>query len=511
MILPILAALAAGCSLQVEDLPVNERPVLGDIVVTPEEVVPLDTLSLYISANDPEGDDLGFSWSAAGLGSWVDDVANDSLVSWVAPSSLVGVDSVIFTVNVFDYDTQNPVQARKALPVEERFGELIVTVRDLDGNLLDVDSLAVLGVDTLIADPPSSVFHFETVPWGIQSALAFQSETHYGAGDLFEGYPQADTIWPGEISEMDLRMAPRSLCVIPGVVGDGLGDQYMDTVQEGIDWCESEGLDTLYLRQRDYFLTAQNTPQGSAAMVLDERDLYLAPYPGEGPLWLNVSADRNEIGFYLAGRSDDCLIEGIAIVGAADAGALLDASGATFRGCRFAGGAGKGVHSVEGAGQILRLESCEISGGDYGIRLEGGTLEADFCLIEGANWYGIHVLEGGGSLSNMTLVDHVIAALYTESGLPLTLERSILAGNLRGCFTAWGLPPGLSCTLFWDNEENLHGVPGNDYIEEDPLFCDSDAGDWRVDAASPALGAACGDMGAFGDCDSEGSPFQEDR
>ena len=510
MILPILAALAAGCSLQVEDLPVNERPVLGEIVVTPEEVVPLDTLSLGISASDPEGDDLGFSWNAAGLGSWVDDVANDSLVSWVAPSSLVGVDSVIFTVNVFDYDTQNPVQARKALPVEERFGELIVTVRDLDGNLLEVDSLAVLGVDTLSADPPSSVFHFADVPWGIQSALAFQSETHYGAGDLFEGYPQPDTIWPGEISEMDLLMAPRSLCVIPGVVGEGLGDQYMDTVQEGIDWCESEGLDTLYLRQRDYFLAAQETPHGSAAMVLDERDIYLSPYPGEGPLWFNVSADRNEMGIYLAGRGADCLIEGVAILGAADAGAFLDGSSATFRACRFADGPGKGVHSIEGAGQTLGLESCEVIGGEYGIYLEGGILEAEFCLVEGADWYGVYVIEGGGILSNMTLVNHTVVALYTQDAQPLTLERSIIAGSGKGCFTNWGLPPWLSCTLFWDNGENLHGVPGNDYIEEDPLFCEPEAGDWRVDAASPALGAACGDMGAFGDCDSAGSPFQED-
>jgi hypothetical protein len=508
-LLSLLAVLSVACSLKVEDLPVNERPVLGSIEIDPEEVVPLDTLRLSISATDPEGDELGFSWNTGSLGTWVDDIANDSIVGWVAPSSLVGVDSVTFTVNVFDYDTQNPVQARRSLPAEERFGELHVTVRDLDGNLLEVDSLAVLGVDTLLADPPSSSFHFESVPWGIQSVLAFQSDTHYGAGEFFEGYPQPDTIFPGEIRETDLRLAPRSLCIIPGVVGEGLGDNYLDTIQGGIDWCESEGADTLYLLQRDYFLVGQTSPQGSAAIILDERDLYIAPYPGEGPLWLNVSADRNEIGFYMTGDiSENCIIEGIAILGASDAGVMLDGAGGTFRNCRFEG-ADKGFHFLGAEGDVLQLEQVEIVNGGYGIYQEGGQVDASACLIADMSWYGIYLKEGGGSLENMTLVNHTLAALYTENAQPFYVDRSIFAGNGKGCFTYWGLPPGLSCNLFWDNEFNLYGVPGNDFIEDDPLFCNPDEGDWRVDALSPALGEACGDMGAFGDCDSPGSPFLE--
>ncbi len=507
--LSLLAVLSVACSLKVEDLPVNERPVLGSIQIDPEELAPLDTLQLSISATDPEGDDLGFSWNTGNLGTWVDDIANDSIVGWIAPSSLVGVDSVTFTVNVFDYDTQNPVQARRSLPAEERFGELKVTVRDLDGNLLEVDSLAVLGVDTLLADPPSSVFHFETVPWGIQSVLAFQSESHYGAGELFEGYPQPDTIWPGEIRETDLRLAPRSLCIVPGVVGEGLGDNYLDTIQGGVDWCEAEGADTLYLHQREYFLAGHSTPEGSAAIILDERDLYIAPFPGEGPLWLDASADQNEIGFYVTGEvNENCTIEGIALLGASDSGVMLDGAGGTFRNCRFVG-ADKSFHFIGDEGNILQLEQVEMQGGNYGLYQEGGQVEASACLISDMAWYGIYMKEGGGSLESMTLVNHTVAAIYTDNAQPLYLEQSILAGNGKGCFTYWGLPPELSCNLFWDNEVNLYGVPGNDFIEDDPLFCDPDVGDWRVDAMSPALGEACGDMGAFGECDSPGSPFLE--
>jgi len=506
------AALLASCSLKVENLPVNLRPELGEIRIQPEAISPLDTLDLSISASDPEGDTLGFSWNAGGLGAWVDGISNDSLVAWVAPSNLTGIDSVTFTVSVFDYDTQNPVQASRTLSIEAQFGELIVHVMDLDGMDLAVDSLAVLDLDTLVADPPSSSFHFTDVPWGIQSVLAFQSETHYGATSFFAGYAEADTIHPGGISEMDLRLAPRSLCVIPGVVGEGLGNQLLSSPQQGIDWCETEGLDTLYLRNQEYFLAPQATPRGSAGLVLDGRDLHLASYPGQEPLLLDAATGQNDIGFYLAGRGAGCVIEGIRMVGAADAGAWLDGSGGSFRSCRFEDEGSKGIHFSGAANDTLRLEDCALIGGEYGLFQEGGRVEAAACLVAGASWYGLYVGEGGaGTLANLTLVDHVNSAVYTIDAGELTLERSILAGCGNGCFTNWGQPPQLACNLFWDNQRNLYGVPGNDFIEEDPLFCDPDAGDWRVDAASPALGEPCGPMGAFGDCDSPGGPLRARR
>jgi hypothetical protein len=311
---------------------------------------------------------------------------------------------------------------------------------------------------------------------------------------------------------MDLQMAPRSLCVIPGIVGEGLGDQLLDSPQAGVDWCELAGIDEILLHKRDYFLPSQSTPQGSAGIVLDARDLHIHPYPGEGPLWLDISQDNLDIGFYLAGRGTGCIIEGIALVGANDAGAWLDNSSGSFRNCRFQDEGSKGIHFVGGAGDTLALENCELIGGEYGVFQVGGHIEAIGCLVANTSWYGLFVSEdGGGSLENMTLLNHINSALYTIDAESLTLERSILAGNGNGCFTNWGMPPGLSCNLFWNNSRNLYGVPGNDFIEADPLFCDPESSDWRLDASSPAISEPCGPLGAFGDCDSEGSPFEENR
>jgi len=509
----LAVALLPACNLKVEDLPVNEPPVIGEIVVSPEQVIPADTLRFSISASDAEDDPLNFTWNDQGRGSWVDGIYTDSIVDWVAPNSLVGIDSIVFSVLVFDYDPQHPAVGKRTLYTSERHGMLDVLLRDLDGTPVLADSLAVIGEDTLRAAAPTDSFHFESVPWGIQRLLAFQTETHYGAGPLLTGgYPEALLIRPDTLQTSTLKVAARSSCLVPGVVGPGLGDLLISDLQSGIDWCESESLDELLLIGDDFFMPAQSIPQGSAALVLDERDLHIRPFPGTGPIWLNAAADLCEIGFYLAGRTEACKIEGIGMTGAADAGAWLHESGGFFLSCRFEGNGSKSIQFKGRPGDRLGLASCELLGGEYGIFQEGGQLEAEQCLIAGGAWYGIYLrAEASATLDRLSLVDHDIAALIAENATEVTLERSILSGNRKGCFSAVGTPPELSCNIFWDNGTNLSGVdPGMDFIEADPLFCDEANGDWRVDAASPAQTESCGPLGAYGDCDSEGSPFLED-
>ena len=172
---------------------------------------------------------------------------------------------------------------------------------------------------------------------------------------------------PDTLIVATLVLAPRTLVLIPGVVGEGLGDQLLSAPQQGIDWAEAEGLDSVLLRQRDYSLDPQAVPGGTAALVLGERDLLLAPFPGEGPLWLSADELGCDYGFYLDGRSENCRIEDLAMIGAADAGVLLASSGGSFSGVRLAECGSKGILFRGEPGDLLRFENGEILGGEYGL------------------------------------------------------------------------------------------------------------------------------------------------
>ena len=129
-----------------------------------------------------------------------------------------------------------------------------------------------------------------------------------------------------------------------------------------------------------------------------------------------------------------------------------------------------------------------------------------------SGWYGFWFRDGaGGSLESSTVVGAELAAVFLD-GEAVSLGHNILAENGRGIFRQDGASPILDCNLLWGNEYGDYGgvSPGPTDLFEDPLFCDPELGDWRVDAESPALVSPCAPVGAFRDCDSDGGPYLPD-
>lgn len=99
------------------------------------------------------------------------------------------------------------------------------------------------------------------------------------------------------------------------------------------------------------------------------------------------------------------------------------------------------------------------------------------------------------------------AAVYMEASY-VEINHSIFAETING--KAISTPGGgeILCNDFWMNERGTVSCPwcyedGN--FEADPLFCDPEGGDFRIDPNSPCQpgyhdGFSCGLVGAFGDC-----------
>ena len=138
----------------------------------------------------------------------------------------------------------------------------------------------------------------------------------------------------------------------------------------------------------------------------------------------------------------------------------------------------------------------------------------DSLLIADSRWYGLWLREGAtGHLSASTVVGSFVAGAFFSGAGAVELERSLFARGSWGLFVQSGPAPALGCNLLWDNPAGDYGGlgPGASDLVADPLFCDPAAGDWRVDAASPALTAGCGPIGTFGDCTSDPVlPVEED-
>ncbi len=503
-----LLLLLGACSLEVNDLAENNPPDVGQILMDPpySELAPLDSFRLSISAEDVDGDPLTFEWTAS-LGNWADGDNRDSTVVWVAPASFGEEDSVKLWVSVRDLDEADPIQRLLGFPVINRQGHLRVRVFDLEGEPVSVP-LAVVGVETTTV--AVSEWLFSDLDWGDQVVLGFATAGHHGAENLFAGYPDTVFIDPDEETLLEITVAPTSLMLIPGLFE---GESFTE-IQAGIDYCAEHEIDSLLLRAGNYDLAAQAVPTGgNTALRLDEADLVLAAFPGEGPIAIDASQGSNDFGIYLAGRSPATRVEGLAISGAISSGACLHQSNGNFTDMLFEDCGAAGVFLRGGETDTLRLSGCVIRGNDHGISLSGGVLAAQGLLVADSGWYGLWLRDGaGGTLDGSTIVDAELAAVFLD-GEAVSLTRNILAENGRGIFRREGPSPTLDCNLLWANEYGDYGdgvTPGPTDLLEDPLFCDPDLGDWRVDADSPALDSACSPMGAFGDCDSDGGPFIPD-
>ena len=509
----LLAMAAAACNLQVNELPVNKLPVVGGIGISPGiHIAPLDSFVLRVDASDPDGDEVFFLWSNGGVGSWAANANRDSVVTWVAPASFASVDSVHFSVSVYDFDQNSALVRRLDLPVTAQFGDLLVRVFDLQGNPAPV-RIGVVGSDT--TETAVSERLFTDLLWGNQTVFTAESESFYGAVlgglPLFGGYPDTVYVRADVVDTLDVSVARKSLLVVPGRPGDpAAGLNLILGIQGGIDYCAANGIDTLLVRRLDYFLSGQPVPGGTAALRLDAADLTLRAFPGDGPVWLSAGEGDCDFGFYLEGRSGATRIEGFAMIDAAASGAFLMNSSGTLRETLLRDCGSTGVFLVGDGGDQVSLHDVEISGNEYGLSVSGGSALVDGLLVADSAWYGVWLRDGGSAdLRRLTVVGSGIAGILTSSGAGAALERSLIAGNGRGIFHQSTGQLTLACNLLWHNSHGHYGgvAAGAGDIVADPLFCSPELGDWRVDAASPALLAACGPIGAFGDCESQPSPY----
>lgn len=501
--LPALFGLLA-CSLEMDGLAENRPPLVGEIAMDPPPaaLAPLDSFALSIEATDPDDDLLRYTWSAGNQGSWVNNIANAASVTWVAPASFATVDTVKFSVQVRDLDDDNPVTRQLAVPVVERSGALRVHIVDLTGAPAAVP-IGVIGIDTLAT--PASEHYIAALSWGEKVVFSFATASYQGAtvAPAFAGYPDTLFIHPDVENTLTLTVAPTSLLVLPGVHGSALHTE----LQSAIDYCASAGLDSLLLWQPSTTLAHQELAGGgSAALRIDAADLLLAPFPGRGPITVSAAQGDNDYGIYLAGRSGATRLEGLVVTGADEAGVVLDHSGAQLVDTRIADCGGAGVYLRGAAGDTLGLERCVIARCAQGVSLAGGVLDAEALLVVDSAWYGLWLREGAaGRLAGATVVRSAVAGAFLADAGALSLERCLFASDNWGLFVQSGAAPLLDCNLVWDHASGDYGglAPGASDLAIDPLFCDPEAGDWRVDAASPALTVPCGPIGAFGDCGSD--------
>jgi hypothetical protein len=517
-----LLGLALGCSLDVNELPENNPPVfLGTIRMDPppSEVAPLDSFELSISAYDADRDQLYFQWTGRSenfsVGSWLDNVSTDSVVTWIAPENFADIDFITFEVRMSDFDqisTGLPNAPSQTLDVSvtARTGSLRVRAFDLAGEPATVH-MGVMGMDPNKERPtesPVTEHLFLDVPWGLQVVYSLDSDAYYGSaynldstGFEFIGYPETLYIQPQVENAIDIVVAPKSLVVIPGILGGAL----RSSVQWGIDTCQVDPeLDTVLLRAADHSLPGREIGGGKAALELSGQDLTLTTFPGEPPFWLDAAGGDCDFGFYLQGNSGATRIENLALRGARASGAYLrDASG-SFRDLTLAASGAAQIFLDGDAEDVLSLRRSYLWQGDFGISLSGGRVEADSVVVDGHAWYGVLLNDGAeAELRHLTLVENSIAAIMSSGAGSVSINECLIARNGRGVFNAAGAAPVLDCNLLWDNPTGHYSgvTAGENDMILDPGFCDAEAGDWRVEAGSAALDSLpCAPVGALGDC-----------
>jgi len=98
--------------------------------------------------------------------------------------------------------------------------------------------------------------------------------------------------------------------------------------------------------------------------------------------------------------------------------------------------------------------------------------------------------------------DTLCAGLYTSAVFARVVGNIFFANSPgHAVYCAEGALAVLSCNILWNNETgNYRGLTSETAdIYEDPLFCAPEKGDFTLRKDSPALGGACGTIGALGE------------
>ena len=156
---------------------------------------------------------------------------------------------------------------------------------------------------------------------------------------------------------------------------------------------------------------------------------------------------------------------------------------------------------IDTASCTVSLADCIIRDfGDKGISVSGGTTHVEGALITG-NHIGVETKVGQASttLNHVTIVDNDRSVRLMSSGKSLAIMNSIIRGHSDSVYSD---DPSQAVVTF----SNIgHAWPGPGNTQDDPLFVDAAAGDYRLQAGSPCINA--GDPSAPADPD--GTPTDQ--
>jgi hypothetical protein len=215
-----------------------------------------------------------------------------------------------------------------------------------------------------------------------------------------------------------------------------------------------------------------------------------------------------------------CQIEQCAAIGGAGVG--IDGGTLTMEGCVV-----RNNHASEGFGGILGWQSqltvvdCNVVDNNAGLGggLGGEQMFATIrrCLVASNTTHtygdgsGVFLFQCTAVIEDCTIVANrgwqtQDGAITIDGASRVDIARTAIANNYGVALDCGVSEVTVACSNFHGNTvDSFCGVEGGGNFSADPLFCDSEGGDYSLDADSPCLpgqhpdGADCGLIGAFGE------------